>query len=207
VLTLTGLSTSYEIKAETNTDLEDNPATNERGRKLVPLTFSTDLNSALGVNVEREIAEWEKLVGMTGYFYLSGKKFGPKLMLKKVGLSDVLLDDFGRMHRAQLDMTFEEITEETMAIGTATALAVGASAEAKAEKKTVNTALASAGSTGLKVGSAISIVGANYATGQKIPQWVKDRTHTVSQISGEKALIGGNGGINSWVYTKDLSLA
>lgn len=112
VLTLTGLSTSYELKAETNTDLEDSPATNERGRKLVPLSFTTELNAALGVNVEAEIKEWEQLVGKSDYFYLSGKKFGPKYQLKRIELSDVLLDDFGRMHRAKLSMSFEEIAEE-----------------------------------------------------------------------------------------------
>jgi len=207
VLTLSGLSTSYEIKAETNTDLENSPATNERGRELVPLSFTTDLNAALGVNVESEIGDWEQLVGQTGYFYLSGKKFGPKLQLKKVDLSDVLLDDFGRMHRAKLGMSFEEIADPPKQTGTGTALTVGPSSATKAEVKTVNTALAASSSSTLKVGSNVKITGANYATGQKIPQWVKDRTHVVSQLKPDKALLGHPDGINSWVYTKDLSLA
>lgn len=207
VLTLSGLSTSYEIKAETNTDLENSPATNERGRELVPLSFTTDLNAALGVDVEGEIEDWEQLVGQTGYFYLSGKKFGPKYQLKKVDLSDVLLDDFGRMHRAKLGMSFEEIAEEPKQAGVGTALTVGPSSATKAEVKPANTALATSSSSTLKVGSKVSITGSNYATGQKIPQWVKDRTHVVSQLKPDKALLGNPDGINSWVYTKDLSLA
>ena len=207
VLTLSGLSTSYGIKAETNTDLENSPATNERGRELVPLSFTTDLNAALGVKVEAEIKEWEQLVGMTGYFYLSGKKFGPKLQLKKIDLSDVLLDDFGRMHRAKLGMNFEEISTTVTATGSGTALTVGPSSATKAEVKATNTALVKASSSSMSVGSKVKITGTNYATGQKIPQWVKDRTHVVSQLKPEKALLGHPDGINSWVYTKDLSLA
>lgn len=207
VLTLSGLSTSYELKAETNTDLEDSPATNERGRKLVPLSFTTELNAALGVNVEAEIKEWEQLVGQSDFFYLSGKKFGPKLQLKRIDLSDVLLDDFGRMHRAKLGMSFEEITEEKKATGTGTALTVGPSSATKAEVKPTNASLQKASSTSLKVGSKVKITGTNYATGQKIPGWVKDRTHVVSQLKPDKALLGHPDGINSWVNTKDLSLA
>lgn len=207
VLTLSGLSTSYELKAETNTDLENSPATNERGRKLVPLSFTTDLNAALGVDVEAEIKDWEKLVGESAFFYLSGKKFGPKIQLKRVDVNDLLLDDFGRIHRAKLGMSFEEIIEEIAAMGTGSALTVGPSTATKAEVKTNNAALTKAGSTTMKVGSTVKITGTNYATGQKIPQWVKDRTHVVSQLKTEKALLGHPSGINSWVYIKDLSLA
>lgn len=207
VLTLSGLSTSYELNAETNTDLENSPATNERGRKLVPLSFITDLNAALGVDVEAEIKEWEQLVGQTDFFYLSGKKFGPKLQLKRIDLSDVLLDDFGRMHWAKLGLSFEEITEEKKASGTGTALTVGPSSATKAEVKSANAALKKASSTSMKVGSKVKIIGTNYATGQKIPGWVKDRTHVVSQLKPDKALLGHPNGINSWVNTKDLSLA
>lgn len=207
VLTLSGLSTSYEMKAETNTDLEDSPATNERGRNLVPLSFTTDLNASLGVDVREEIESWEKLVNLTGYFYLSGKRFGPKFQLKKVGLSDVLLDDHGRMHRAKLSMSFEEISPEKPAVGIASALTVGPSSATKAEVKPPNTAIAQAPSTTLSVGSTVRIIGTNYATGQNIPQWVKDRTHVIYQLNPDKALLGHPDGINSWVYTKDLTLA
>ena len=58
----------------------------------------------------------------------------------------------------------------------------------------------------LKEGSKVKITGSTYATGQSIPGWVKNGTHTVSEISGEKALLGANGGICSWVLTKDLKI-
>lgn len=46
-----------------------------------------------------------------------------------------------------------------------------------------------------------------YATGQTIPGWVKDKTHIVSQISGDRVLLGANGGICSWVYLNDVEVA
>lgn len=62
------------------------------------------------------------------------------------------------------------------------------------------------GSGVITVGSTVKVSGAKYAIGQTIPQWVKNTTHEVSQISGDRALLGHNGGINSWVYLKDLAL-
>lgn len=56
----------------------------------------------------------------------------------------------------------------------------------------------------IKVGSKVKITGNKYATGQKIPGWVKNGTHEVSRIAGEKALLGANGGINSWLNKNDI---
>lgn len=58
----------------------------------------------------------------------------------------------------------------------------------------------------LCVGAVVKITGTKYATGQTIPGWVKNMTHVVSQINGEKVLLGANGGICSWVYAKDLTV-
>lgn len=46
----------------------------------------------------------------------------------------------------------------------------------------------------------------NAHLGTPIPQWVKDRTHIVSQISGDgqRVLLGHPNGINSWVWMKDV---
>ena len=62
-------------------------------------------------------------------------------------------------------------------------------------------------STGaITVGSTVKVTGTKYATGQTIPGWVKSTTHKVSEISGDRALLGRDGGICSWVYLKDLVL-
>lgn len=52
---------------------------------------------------------------------------------------------------------------------------------------------------GVKVGDYVKPTGKKYATGQTIPQWVKDRKHKVSQIKGNRVLLGHPSGINSWV--------
>jgi len=58
----------------------------------------------------------------------------------------------------------------------------------------------------IKVGSRVKPTGAKYTTGQTIPQWVKDRSHEVSQISGDKVLLGYPNGICSWVYLNEVTL-
>lgn len=57
-----------------------------------------------------------------------------------------------------------------------------------------------------KAGVKVKIVGNKYATGQPIPQWVKNSTHIVSKIENDKVLVGANGGINSWINKKDLQV-
>ena len=49
----------------------------------------------------------------------------------------------------------------------------------------------------------VKIKGSKYATGQKIPMWVKLKKHTVKSVSGNRALLQE---INSWVYTADLTV-
>jgi len=76
------------------------------------------------------------------------------------------------------------------------------------KKKATAPAKPSTGSStgAITVGSTVKVTGTKYATGQTIPQWVKNTTHKVSEISGDRALLGRDGGICSWVYLKDLVL-
>lgn len=55
----------------------------------------------------------------------------------------------------------------------------------------------------VRAGDIVKIKGSKYATGQKIPVWVKLKKHTVKSVSGNKALLKE---INSWVYTADLTV-
>lgn len=57
--------------------------------------------------------------------------------------------------------------------------------------------------TTVRAGDIVKIKGSRYATGQKIPVWVKLKKHTVKSVNGEKALLKE---INSWVYTADLTV-
>ena len=57
--------------------------------------------------------------------------------------------------------------------------------------------------TTVRAGDIVKIKGNKYATGQKIPVWVKLKKHTVKSVNGNKALLKE---INSWVYTADLTV-
>ena len=57
--------------------------------------------------------------------------------------------------------------------------------------------------TTVRAGDIVKIKGSKYATGQKIPVWVKLKKHTVKSVNGEKTLLKE---INSWVYTADLTV-
>ena len=61
----------------------------------------------------------------------------------------------------------------------------------------------SGGKPTVRAGDIVKIKGSKYATGQKIPMWVKLKKHTVKSVNGEKALLKE---INSWVYTADLTV-
>ena len=55
----------------------------------------------------------------------------------------------------------------------------------------------------VRAGDIVKIKGSKYATGQKIPMWVKLKKHTVKSVNGNRALLKE---INSWIYTADLEV-
>lgn len=210
VKALEDLAFSYEQVADNNTSTEEKKTTNERGTELFPLTCTTVLHSGAGVDVRSEIESWGKLVTKVEYFYLNGKKLGPgKLQLRKVSVSNVKLDDLGRIRLATISLEFKEYDPDTTSVKVSTtALKVGASTSAKSANKTTNTAVKTATKKTIKVGDYVKPTGTKYATGQTIPSWVKQRSHKVSQIktSQNKVLLGHPNGINSWVYLSEVTL-
>jgi hypothetical protein len=208
VVALEGLSFSYTQVADNNTSTEEKNTTNERGTELFPLTFSTVLHSCAGVDVRAEIQSWEALVTKVNDFYLGGKKLGPKLQLRKVSVNNVELDNLGRMLLATLTFEFKEYDHNTTSVKVSTsALNVKASTSAKSQAKTTNTAVKKAAKKTIKKGDYVKITAVRYSTGEKIPDWVKKRSHKVSQIKGSKVLLGNPNGINSWVPMSGVSLA
>lgn len=165
------------------------------------------LHSGAGVDVRAEIESWKKLVTKVNYFYLGGKKLGPKLQLRKVAVSEVKLDNLGRIRLATLSFEFKEYDKDTTSVKVSTsALKVKAKTASKKVKKTTNKAVKKAATKSIKVGSRVKPTGKTYATGQKIPQWVKDRSHVVSQIKGDRVLLGYPNGICSWVRLSEVTL-
>lgn len=101
-------STGYELNAESNESVEGSTQTNQRGMKKKALSFSSNLNVALGIDVRKEFESWEKWIGQTGILKIGGKKFGPNWMLTSVKPSDVKIDDSGRFRSMKLTYSFEE---------------------------------------------------------------------------------------------------
>lgn len=208
VVALEGLSFSFAQVADNNSSTEDKKPTNERGTELFPLSFTTTLHSGAGVDVRKEIESWEKLVTKVNYFYLGGKKLGPMFQLRKVAVSDIKLDNLGRMRLATLSFEFMEYDAETSSVKVDTsALKVKASTSSKSQKKTTNTAVKKSETKTIKVGDYVKPTGKKYATGKEIPGWVKEKKHKVSKIKGDRVLLGSPSGINSWVYKSEVSLA
>lgn len=207
VVALEGLSFSYTQVADNNTSTEEEKTTNERGTELFPLNFTTVLHSGAGVDVRAEIESWERLVTQVNYFYLGGKRLGPALQLRKVSVGSVKLDDLGRMRLATLSFEFKEYEHATSSAPVSTsALNVKASTASKSQKKTENKAVKKAENKTVKVGAYVKPTGQKYATGQTIPGWVKDRSHVVSQIKGDRVLLGYPDGIRSWVKLSEITL-
>lgn len=207
VVALEGLSFSYTQVADNNTSTEEKKTTNERGTELFPLSFTTTLHSGAGVDVRAEIESWKELVTKVNYFYLNGKKLGPKLQLRKVAVDVQKLDDLGRMRLAVISFEFKEYDPDTTSVKVSTsALKVKPSTSAKAQKKIINTAIKKAVKKSVKVGAYVKPVGKKYCTDQTIPAWVKQRNHKVSQIKGNRVLLGHPDGINSWVYLNEITL-
>ena len=207
VIALEGLSFSFAQVADNNTSTEEKKTTNERGTELFPLSFTSTLHSGAGVDVRAEIESWQALVTKVNYFYLGGKQLGPKLQLRKVSVSDVKLDDLGRMRLATISFEFKEYDSDTSSVKVDTsALNVTASAGAKLQKKVPNTLVGKALSKMIKVGDYVKPTGTKYTSGETIPDWVKQRSHQVSQIKGDQVLLGYPSGICSWVYLSEVTL-
>lgn len=68
-----------------------------------------------------------------------------------------------------------------------------------------NTVYTDSSACGIHCGDTVKIIGKTYATGQRIPAWVKLRKHTVKNIDTRagQALLRE---INSWVYLSDLTV-
>ncbi len=71
------------------------------------------------------------------------------------------------------------------------------------KKKTAPAVKPSEDKPTVRAGDIVKIKGSKYATGQKIPRWVKLKKHTVKSVNENKALLKE---INSWVYISDLTV-
>ena len=150
IMNFDGFSTAYELNAEDNETVEGSPKSNQRGMKKQPLSFSSTLMAALGIDVRKEFESWKSWVGQVGILKIGGKKFGPNWLLTSVKPSEVQIDDKGRFLSMKLTYTFEENDEVTdkeilASVNAArSAVHLTATTEQKSSKKATNKAVKNA---------------------------------------------------------------
>lgn len=207
ILNISDMSFSYQQTADNNTSTEENKLTNQRGKELFPLKFSTILYAGAGVDVRAEIKDWESLVTSVNYFYLGGELLGPALQLRKVSVSDVKTDDSGKMIYAKLSFEFKEYDQETSSVkAKVPPLQITASQESKKIKKEENEALKISELNGIRIGDWVRFTGDTWGNGAKLKEGWADRSHEVTAIQGDSYILGFPNGICAWAYRKDITL-
>ena len=112
VVPLLNLTTSFSVKSDSGNDTSGTSATNAKGRELQKVSLSTLYVRGAGVDPRGQIAEWEAQIGKSYPLYIEGQRFGPpKLTLKSVDVSDVLLSNTGKFLKCAVAVNFEEYTE------------------------------------------------------------------------------------------------
>ena len=112
IVPLMNLATSFAVKSDSGNDTSGAAVTNARGRELQKVSLSTLYVRGAGVDPRGQIAEWEAVVGQSHPLYIEGQRFGPpKLTLKSVDVSDVLLSNSGKFLQCAISVNFEEYTE------------------------------------------------------------------------------------------------
>lgn len=187
------LAFTYAQQADNNSSTEGKGMTNEKGLELFQMSFSTTLLAGAGVDVRKEIKEWKKEVTKTGMFYLNGKQLGPKkVRLDKVSVSNINVDNKGRMLQATLQFTFVEYDPKKEKKDTSSsAKDVKASASDKEELKGEHEAT-KAETEGIKAGTYVQMTEKVDLDGKPVST---DDTFKVAKVeNGSVTLVGAKGG-------------
>lgn len=109
IVPLTGLSTGFARKADTNNDTSGTPTTNTRGMELQTIQLQTSYYAAAGIDVRGQIDDWKQQFGKQYPLEINGQQFGPKLLeLESVNFNDIVLDNAGRFLSAECAITLVE---------------------------------------------------------------------------------------------------
>ena len=109
VVPITGFSTTYAMKQDTNDDTSGTEKTNTRGRAPEEPTFTVKYLAAAGASPRTEFTDWRSLVGKKDWLYIGSTKYGVnKFELVSAAVSDVMLDNQGRTIQAVVMLQFKE---------------------------------------------------------------------------------------------------
>lgn len=168
IIILEGLTTSVELKSDSENDTSGTAATNTRGLVLRPVSFSVTYTKAAGTDPMAQLTEWESLVGKSHPLYLGDKKLGASsLILNKVDSSNYVFSPKGEVLSVTVNIQMTEDaggktskttttskTSTTKASTSSTSASRAASvyADTVAKKKAMNTTASPADKAAKKVG-------------------------------------------------------
>lgn len=109
IVPITGFTTSYAMKQDTNDDTSGTEKTNTRGRAPEEPSFTVKYLAAAGASPRNEFTQWRGLLGKKDYLYIGSTKYGVnKFELIGADIADVLLDNNGRTIQAVVTLHFKE---------------------------------------------------------------------------------------------------
>ncbi len=85
---------------------------NTEDKKKEPRTISVPYTvyREFGVNVKKEVSDWNKFLGKSYGLYIGKKRFGPKKMkLTGVDVSDINITPKGVVQSASISLSLEEV--------------------------------------------------------------------------------------------------
>lgn len=83
--------------------------TDEKKKEKREVTLPYKVYKEFGVNVDKEISSWYKLLGKSNGLYLGKKRMGPKkLKLVDVSVSAIKVTDTGVVRSAEFSLSFAE---------------------------------------------------------------------------------------------------
>lgn len=90
-------------------DLKMSYNTDEKKKEKRTVSVPYEVHKEFGVNVEKEIKSWYKLLGKSYGLYLGKKRFGPKkLKLTEASISSIQVTDTGAVRSAEISLSFTE---------------------------------------------------------------------------------------------------
>lgn len=103
---LGSLSASGEVKRVSDSTTGKSKIT---GMELLRVSISYVTTFEAGGNPRQELETWQSLVGVYDTLRIGGRRFGPKYMqLRSAGDSDSVIDNFGQIRQATINLTFVE---------------------------------------------------------------------------------------------------
>lgn len=165
IIILEGLTTSVELKSDSENDTSGTSPTNTRGLVLRPVSFSVTYTKAAGTDPYAQLTEWEGLVGKSHPLYIGDKKLGTNpLILNKVDSSNYVFSPKGEILSVVVTISMTEdaggktskttttSTNSTTTQSASASRAASVYAETVAKKKAMNTTASTSDKAAKKVG-------------------------------------------------------